>query len=212
MNRHQLLLFVILVRSAVCAADASAPQNPQIVVCVYNEAGASDATLEKAEEQTANLFRRSLLPLVLQTCSNHPTWTQGRGTISEALFYIHVVPKAASLSDDAFGVAFLASDGTGRYADVFFASVQRLQGQRTAGTAEILGYVMAHEIGHLLLGFHAHSNTGIMEARWSGPELQSIAMGRLAFKHEQCRRLLRRAEWMKHEHEVAATKAADIVR
>jgi hypothetical protein len=211
MNRYQLLLFVILVRSAAFATGGL--QNPQIVVCVYKEAGVSDAILEKAEEQTARLFRRSLLPLVLQTCSNHPSRTQGRGAISEAVFYIHVVPKAASLSDDAFGVAFLGSDGTGRYADVFFDSVRRLQAdQKTASTAEILGYVMAHEIGHLLLGFHAHSSTGIMEARWSGPELQSIAMGRLAFTPEQCRRLLRRAELMKHEHEVAASKAADFAR
>ena len=212
MNRCQLLLFVTLVRSAVFAADTSAPQNPQVFVCAYKEAEVSDAILEKAEEQTANLFRRSL-PMLLHTCSNDLPRTQGRAAISAAEFYIHVVPKAASLSDDAFGVAFLGSDGSGRYADVFFDSVRRLQAdQRTASTAEILGYVMAHEIGHLLLGFHAHSSTGIMEARWSGSELQSIAMGRLAFTPEQCRRLFRRAELMKHEHEVAATKAADFAR
>ena len=39
----------------------------------------------------------------------------------------------------------------------------------------LLGRVMAHEIGHILLGTHAHSRTGIMRAVWTDHELSTAA-------------------------------------
>ena len=45
----------------------------------------------------------------------------------------------------------------------------------------MLGSVMAHEIGHLLLGSHAHAISGIMRGHWESGELHQIAMGTLRF-------------------------------
>ncbi len=45
--------------------------------------------------------------------------------------------------------------------------------------------MMAHEIGHLLLGTNAHSRTGIMCSNWHGKELKSISMGTMIFTPPQ---------------------------
>ena len=53
----------------------------------------------------------------------------------------------------------------------------------------ILGSVIAHEMGHLLLGSSAHAISGIMRARWESAELHRIAMGTLMFLPEQSKRM-----------------------
>ncbi len=49
----------------------------------------------------------------------------------------------------------------------------------------ILGCVIAHELGHLLLGSNGHSRTGIMEPRWEPKQVRQLMMGRLLFTPEQ---------------------------
>jgi hypothetical protein len=55
-----------------------------------------------------------------------------------------------------------------------------------------LGTVIAHELGHLLLGSHAHSYAGVMTPIWRGEVLQLEAMGCLLFTHDQASLMRRR--------------------
>jgi hypothetical protein len=48
------------------------------------------------------------------------------------------------------------------------------------GSETILGLVMAHEVGHLLLGSHSHSTSGIILASWQRQELTAAGKGALA--------------------------------
>ena len=57
------------------------------------------------------------------------------------------------------------------------------------GLADILGSVMAHELGHLILGSNSHSPTGIMRARWEHGELRRLERGSLVFTDEQAERM-----------------------
>jgi hypothetical protein len=57
--------------------------------------------------------------------------------------------------------------------------------RRPASTAQVLGHVIAHEIGHLLLNFESHSATGIMRGDWDLSDLQSVASGYLLFTANQ---------------------------
>ncbi len=51
----------------------------------------------------------------------------------------------------------------------------------------VLGCVIAHEIGHLLLGSDSHSRSGIMQARWGRDQLRMAMMGTLHFQADQVR-------------------------
>jgi hypothetical protein len=50
-----------------------------------------------------------------------------------------------------------------------------------------LGDLIAHELGHLLLGTSEHSVAGIMRARWQARELQGILRPAMFFFPEQAK-------------------------
>jgi hypothetical protein len=49
----------------------------------------------------------------------------------------------------------------------------------------ILGCVIAHEVGHLLLGSDSHSGSGVMQPRWERKQVRQAMTGVLLFTHEQ---------------------------
>ena len=48
----------------------------------------------------------------------------------------------------------------------------------------LLGCVIAHEIGHLLLGLNSHSGSGIMQRRWERKQITQVMTGTPLFTHE----------------------------
>jgi hypothetical protein len=97
---------------------------------------------------------------------------------------------------DVLGNARLAADGTGYYACAFRDHIGILE--QKLGFA-VLGYVLTHEVGHLLLGSNSHAVNGIMSPHWNGAELRRISEGTLLFLPSESRMLrerlrLRRAD------------------
>jgi hypothetical protein len=54
-----------------------------------------------------------------------------------------------------------------------------------AGGCRILGEMIAHEIGHILLNLLSHSESGIMRGYWDLKDLQDVAYGELLFTKQQ---------------------------
>jgi len=54
-----------------------------------------------------------------------------------------------------------------------------------AMSGDILACVIAHEIGHLLLGSNSHSRTGIMMGKWSPEAVRCAGQGHLQFTPQQ---------------------------
>ena len=98
---------------------------------------------------------------------------------------VRIAPQSASSASEVFGVAFLSDEGTGCYSDVFYDRARELHADWNVGLSDILGNVMAHELGHLLLGSNSHSAAGIMRAQWQGEELHRLSRGSLWFTSEQ---------------------------
>jgi hypothetical protein len=98
---------------------------------------------------------------------------------------VRVVSGSRLSTNEVFGVAFLSADGEGCYSDVFYDRAVGLHADRKIGLAEILGSVMAHELGHLLLGSNSHAGTGIMRAHWQGEDLRLVSRGGLWFTKDE---------------------------
>jgi hypothetical protein len=98
---------------------------------------------------------------------------------------VRVVPQSRLSTNEVFGVAFLSPEGTGCYSDVFYDRVAELHANWNVALADILGNVIAHELGHLLLGSNSHASMGIMRAHWQGEELRRLSRGSLSFTNEQ---------------------------
>jgi hypothetical protein len=87
-------------------------------------------------------------------------------------------------SEDTMGAADESINGS-RRAAIFFSRIRSNAGGDAAPTQILLGRVMAHEIGHMLLGPNAHSRTGIMQAAWSLRELSMESRHEMVFTAEQ---------------------------
>jgi len=175
------------------AAHSRTEGNAQVTVSVYNDAQVPSDTLRRAEQQAARIFSHAGLGVTWLGCSdmNNSGGATTCGAINAPrhLALRIIVPIASSMSDTAFGVAFLAPDGTGCYSDVFWKRAQELHANSRVGLADILGSVIAHEMGHLLLGSNAHAISGIMRAHWESGELRRVGMGTLVFLPEQSKRM-----------------------
>jgi hypothetical protein len=84
----------------------------------------------------------------------------------------------------ALGVS-LPQIGLGNRAGVFYSRIEKASRDPTvslgASVAEVLAYVMAHEVGHLLLNSRTHLNEGIMRADWTLLEFGAMRNGQLSF-------------------------------
>jgi hypothetical protein len=78
----------------------------------------------------------------------------------------------AFISADTLGFAAVDTTvGRGSLATVFADRIVRLAARSRIDAATLVGYAIAHEIGHLLLGTDAHAPRGLMRAAWTLPEI-----------------------------------------
>jgi hypothetical protein len=91
---------------------------------------------------------------------------------------------------DLLGFSLLpANGGMGSTAGAYHERVQQLSLRLGGDTAVVLGYVIAHELGHLLLGVQSHSRSGIMSHPFDGRELLLASQGLLRFTPSQAKRI-----------------------
>jgi hypothetical protein len=62
--------------------------------------------------------------------------------------------------------------GAGTLATIYADRVAWLAGEAAVDMPTLVGFAIAHEIGHLLLGTNAHASSGLMRAVWSRGELK----------------------------------------
>ena len=181
-------VFLYLVVSIIAPAGVSAQSSGDlhVAVSVFNDAHVDRPALESGLDRAAAVFRRSGIRLIWVECS------QGLGKVSRdcavpsdgAHLALRIVARSLNLKSEVYGVAFLGEDGRGTQADVFFGEVAN-QESIGANVSTMLGHVIAHELGHLLLGSNSHAASGIMRSRWQAAELQSLAHGALFFTPDQ---------------------------
>jgi hypothetical protein len=180
-NRWGLGLAGVLLCSSIGTAQ---DKSLQITVLVNDTAGVERSVLRRAEREAARLFESAGIEIQWVNCAEAD---ECRHILGPKEFVLHIVPMGNTRSDFVFGEAFLGEDGRGQYSDVFFDRLRQTKGD--IDLALLLGAVSAHELGHLLLGSHAHSGVGIMEPRWKTDTVQRIGMGTLMFTPEQARRM-----------------------
>jgi hypothetical protein len=180
---------IVLTFFTTYASSSSESLLTPITVDVFNDAGVPSPVLKSAELEAERIFNAAHIQIRLRNCMLAENWPPAdpgcHGVRGPNHLSLRILPGANHQNADIFGVAFLAADGTGAYGDVFYASVEKLQTEGHCNVARLLGHVMAHEIGHLLIGSHAHASWGIMAAKWHNQELRRLEMGTLFFTAEQ---------------------------
>jgi hypothetical protein len=94
------------------------------------------------------------------------------------------------LGGHVFGVALEDPQGDfGSHAWIFCDLLKDAAAQSGVNQSLLLGAVMAHELGHLLLSTDSHSTSGLMRANWSSEELLAIRQKALHFSSGETRRI-----------------------
>jgi hypothetical protein len=167
---------------------------PEVSISVHNYADVPAPLLTAAEAQAREIFQQAGLETVWLNCS--PKLEKVEPLARSCYFSdtthltLKVSPHAMNARVrnriDVLGTAYPNEQGDGYFAYVFYDRIQELAQRRRLGHA-LLADVMAHEIGHLLLGSTSHSASGIMCAHWNYEELRKVAEGAMSFLPIQSR-------------------------
>ena len=197
-------LFVLVVGFALPALArtpaASKVKEPlRLTVRVYDYAGASEDTLRRAKTAAASVFRNIEIETVWVDCKRpgvvglaDAACTDNQGPTDLVLRLLpHSMAKRYGLRPRVLGIALHGGKAEfGYVAGIFFDRIQGLPGWRSADERPvILGHLIAHEIGHLLLGSGKHSRGGLMRPGWDRKQRKQALSGTLRFIPWQAERI-----------------------
>lgn len=177
---------LVLAILASTATDSSA-ETRRVVVRVY-ETGIGDLSLRTAALQTASqILERAGIAAEWHDCTNNGRRAECQDSRRAGNFIARIMPvfvagafgkdtveTLESLSDSEPPLGFAVVDPqtrAGKMATVFHDQIEAVARRTGVARGELLGRVLAHEVGHLLLGVHGHSRNGIMRAVWTDEEL-----------------------------------------
>jgi hypothetical protein len=159
-------------------------------VGVYDYAHVSTELLQAAEDEALRIFQHAGVQTFWVNCLPRPEKVEPNGCsfVDATHLMLKILPNAISPQvrdrTDVLGEALVDEKGVGYYAYVFYDRVQRVADEQRLGPI-LLGDVLAHEIGHLLLGSNSHSVSGIMSAHWNVEELRQISQRTMFFSPSQ---------------------------
>ena len=188
-----LSLVILSFAPQTVAADTSS-ETPEVrlTVSVFNDAGASPSVISQARNRATLILRRAGISLVWLDCgtSGNPAPSSSCSDLSfPQHLSVRLVPKAGRPSEDTFGQTFQNVAGEGNYALVYFNVLAASSVTESVHTGDLVGFVIVHELGHLLLGRDSHSATGLMAPVWQASEVRMASQGLLFFTNDQQERI-----------------------
>ena len=109
------------------------------------------------------------------------------------LTIIILTPEMAArggVAENALGYAAVPDEGMGSIAFAIYQRVRATARKIPAHEADLLGFVIAHEIGHLVLPRGSQPDTtGLMKNHWHVRDFQRLDLLTLDFSTEQARQI-----------------------
>jgi len=177
--------------------------SPAITIHVRNYAGVSPQTLMEAEKVATDIYRKAGVETrwadIFLMAENDLVNSVALKTFTLADIQLNIFPDVMSdllgLSNSVMGLA--PGAGPDRETVYVFDSKVKTSYWRMSSAyingdidrfvsmGQVLGHVIAHEVGHLLLNLQVHSPHGIMRGEWSFLDFRDMASGMLIFTPEQ---------------------------
>jgi hypothetical protein len=172
-----LTVGLIVARCATGApAKVAAERYAVMNIRIYNYGQVPTPLLQAASLEAARIFERAGLASNWEVCRirenvNIPDDPACAAHAGSNDFAVRVVSDTTynhpdrSLPD-ILGYAVISPDHVGILATVLFQRVCDLAERSRTDATALLARVMAHEVGHLVIGSNEHARTGIMRAVW----------------------------------------------
>jgi hypothetical protein len=202
-----LVMFLAVPSLGYAAAGDEGGHQLTISVRVYNYTHFSKGLLRQAESDAAAIFRAAGVEIAWTNCnpaaddlSKDSPCAQFLGPFQLRVRILPDIPAGTGSAEGPLGVAI------GNMASVSLRRVRKHAAEARVMPQMVLGPVLAHEIGHLLLVSQGHSPRGIMRAHWQPHDLTPPQVRTLSFTAEQAQSI--RAEVRNRTQREAGTGMA----
>ena len=159
-------------------AAGQTPGQPFVHVLIKNLAQVPAETLNRARDDATRVFRRSGIALI---------WVDAE-TYRAGCLTVHIVTQpvgAISRNPHILGIAPITQEARGTNLWIFYPRIIAYSANLGMAASQLLGHVMAHELGHLLLPYGAHSVAGLMRPAWDRAQVRAADEGVLTFTTHQ---------------------------
>ena len=167
------------------AAKMEGKPDLKITLRVYDYAGLESKLLSRALDEAKMIVADAGVVVARVICTQDDSAAGCKQAPDALNIALRIVPKPVPGND--YGTLGYAA---GQYITANYSRVNELADRSGVVLDRILGCVMAHELGHVLLGPNSHSATGIMAARLTEKELgqvRALFIGFLPFQKERIR-------------------------
>ena len=181
--------------TAGSAPARASERNATLTVLVRNYAQVDATTLMDAEKVAAEIFSKAGVQTrwVDADKASQTAAALNSTALSDIQLFILPPAMAGRLQVNAGTLGFAPGSGPDRHVVyafysgiVAYARTESRASKKLVDPALILGHVVAHEIGHVLLNLgNHHSSTGIMRAQWNPTALDDARRGYLVFTARQ---------------------------
>jgi hypothetical protein len=163
------------------AAEHAIPDRPRIVLAVCNEAAVTASILSLARQTTEGVFDRARIGVTWVPCGHAAAKTvEGAALIVQALLATDQHGASRAAPPRILGMV-VRGDGAEEGIWALTSRIVRAAAQQHVDAGFVLGSVIAHEIGHLLLPRRQHSDGGLMVVAWTHDDFVRASQGILQF-------------------------------
>jgi len=186
------IVFILVTSLADPAAAADAPI-AAVRIRIHDYANVDPIRLASAQQFVTAMYRAidvrtewlaSTRPLLDPATATEPGSTD--------LTIIVLTPQMANprtVPDAVVGYAAVTRGEAGRIAFVIYDRLRDVARRADVDIARVMGMVMAHELGHLLLPNRSHSDTGLMRGRWATADFRRLERLGLPFSVAQVKEI-----------------------
>ena len=194
----------------VLPAAAAGPVEPlTIVFVVVDHAQVPETALTRAQAEAARIYRSFGIIAI---------WSNTSASSVDTQITINIIVKPGdrhhSVPDDlaaksadwrVLGVAPGHKERHGLEVWAFYERILDVANILGIDPGLLLGHVIAHELGHLLLPYDSHSQTGLMRSGWDKSQAANALMGNLRFNQGEAGLIRRRVARMAADHPASIT-------
>jgi hypothetical protein len=189
-----------LALGTLVALNALGQETPtrRLAIWLMNYSGIAEPELILAENEAARILDRAGIRARWVHCPTPAEQIDDDSPECQwlpdfAVLLVQIRPRSMASGVDrwaeVFGRSLIPKNGLGKYAFVYSDGATLLAKEQESERPCMLGHLVAHEIGHLLLGTGRHSSRGIMRSPWNGADLTRAMQGRLLFSTQESERI-----------------------
>jgi hypothetical protein len=149
---------------------------PPLIIRIYDNVGLASERLATARHAVSAVLKPAGIEITWRDCRKARADASGppcNGALEGSEVIIRIVNAGSKQGDDRLGYSTIdVQHHADCLATVFADRIESMAGRTESDPGTLLGHVMAHEIGHLLMGTSTHSPIGLMRKRSSDDEVR----------------------------------------